>query len=96
MGIDLRGRVPVAGMADCRLEKQEVPLRIRIKRREEEEYRDWTSLGSLWEEGERERARGLEREKVGETDRVKAEEMEREAREEVDVEEGVREHAFAS
>ena len=60
MGNDLRERVPVAGMADCGLEKQEVPLRIRIKRREEEGQRDWVSLGRLWEEGERERERARE------------------------------------
>ena len=62
MGDDLRERVPVVGMADCRLERQEVPLRIRIKRRQEEDQREWVSLGRLWEEGERERERAREME----------------------------------
>ena len=56
MGLDLEGRVPVAAMADCQLGKREVQLRIRLKQRQEEEdKRGWKSLGSLWEEGERER-----------------------------------------
>ena len=67
MGDDLRERVPVVGMADCGLEKQEVPLRIRIKRRQEEGQRDWVGLGRLWEEGEREREIEMEMEReVGE------------------------------
>ena len=65
MGDDLRERVPVAGMADCGLEKQEVPLRIRIKRRQQEGQKDWVSLGRLWEEGERERERAREMESEG-------------------------------
>ena len=60
MGKDLEGRVPVAGMADCQLGKAEVPLRVRLKRRQEDGNRPWTSLGSLWREGEREQG-----EKVG-------------------------------
>ena len=74
MGDDLEGRVPVVGMADCRLEKQEVPLRYRIKRRQEEDQGGWVSLGSLWDEGERERAREMDRdagEQVGDNDRVR-------------------------
>ena len=63
MGNDLRDRVPVAGMADCQPGKREVPLRIRLKRRQEEEKDDWVSLGSLWEEGERERGEETKREK---------------------------------
>lgn len=55
MGDDLRVRVPVAGMADCQLGKLEVPLRVRMKRRQEEAKTDWVSLGRLWEEGERQR-----------------------------------------
>lgn len=62
MGDDLQGRVPVAGLADCQLDKPQVPLRIRLKRQQEAEEKAWTSLGSLWEEGERERAE--EREKA--------------------------------
>lgn len=63
MGDDLQGRVPVDGMADCQLGKPEVPLRVRLKRRQEEENkRDWNmSLGSLWKEGERDRERERER-----------------------------------
>ena len=57
MGDDLEGRVPVAGMADCQLGKPEVPLRIRMKQREKNDNMGWTSLGSLWEEGERARER---------------------------------------
>ena len=55
MGDDLRERVPVAGMADCQLGKLEVPLRVRMKRRQEEAKTEWLSLGGLWEEGERQR-----------------------------------------
>ena len=69
MAEDLHGRVPVNGMADCELGKQEVPFRIRAKRREEEDRRVWTSLGRLWEQGERAREKeALEeaaREEVG-------------------------------
>lgn len=61
MSDDLRGRVPVAGLADCQLEKPEVPLRVRLKRLQEKEKNGSRSLRSLWEEGER--TRGLEREK---------------------------------
>ena len=57
MGEDLEGRVPVAGMADCQLGKPEVPLRVRLKRRQEDGKRRWTHLGSLWREGERARER---------------------------------------
>ena len=64
MGEDLEGRVPVAGMADCQLGKAEVPLRVRLKRRQEDGNRPWTSLGSLWREGERARERE-QAEKVG-------------------------------
>ena len=64
MGEDLEGRVPVAGMADCQLGKAEVPLRVRLKRRQEDGNRTWTSLGSLWREGERARERE-QGEKVG-------------------------------
>ena len=64
MGEDLEGRVPVAGMADCQLGKPEVPLRVRLKRRHEDGNRPWTSLGSLWREGERARKRE-QGEKVG-------------------------------
>lgn len=68
MGLDLEGRVPVAGMADCQLGKSEVPLRYRMKQRQEEDERDLISLGSLWEEGEREREEAKEKEREGEAD----------------------------
>ena len=64
MGDDLRERVPVTAMADCQLGKGEVPLRIRLKRRQEheEDKRGWNmSLRSLWEEGERAREKARER-----------------------------------
>lgn len=64
MGEDLEGRVPVAGMADCQLGKAEVPLRVRLKRRQEDGKKPSISLGSLWREGERARARE-QGEKVG-------------------------------
>ena len=64
MGEDLEGRVPVAGMADCQLGKAEVPLRMRLKRRQEDGNRPWISLGSLWREGERARQKE-QAEKVG-------------------------------
>ena len=64
MGEDLEGRVPVAGMADCQLDKPEVPLRVRMKTWRQQD--DKWSLRSLWEEGERERERKREEgEKVG-------------------------------
>ncbi len=66
MGLDLEGRVPVAGMADCQLGKSEVPLRYRMKQRQEEDKRGSMSLGSLWEEGEREREEAKEKEREGE------------------------------
>lgn len=61
MGQDLEGRVPVEGMADCRLDKGEVPLRLR-NRRAEENKRDrkgpWREgLGEMWERGREERER---------------------------------------
>ena len=36
MGSDLQNRVPVRGMADCRIELGEVPLRLRNLRAKEE------------------------------------------------------------
>ena len=76
MADDLQRRVPVIGMADCQIGKGEVPLRIRLKRQEEEEKENrWVSLKSLWEEGERQREQDKLRE--GETET----EMERMVRE---------------
>ena len=59
MSSDLVSRVPVPGMADCQIERAEVPFRIRMKRtrREQIEKRgQWReSLSSLWERGRKER-----------------------------------------
>ena len=46
---DLAGRVPLKGMADCRLGKDEAPLRQRLKQKEREKNR--TTLRQIWEEG---------------------------------------------
>lgn len=54
MAEDLKGRVPVLGMADCQLHKGETPLRMRNKRRENLANGRKT-LQELWEEGQRER-----------------------------------------
>lgn len=62
MAEDLQARVPVVGMADCQLGKPEVQLRVRIKRRQEEDTEVWKSLGSLWKDGERARERKREKE----------------------------------
>ena len=86
MGEDLQARVPVVGMADCQLGKAEVPLRVRIRRRQEEDTEVWKSLGSLWKDGERVREREREREK----------EKEREAGERVVVDHGVRRYVLLS
>lgn len=75
MGNDLRDRVPVAGMADCQPWKGEEPLRRRLKRRQEEENDEWISLGSVWEEGEKERE--MERQREKERERHEEKEWER-------------------
>ena len=54
MAEDLENRVPLAGMVDVSLSKEEVPLRIRIKRQEKQAQRI-ISLREMWEEGRRER-----------------------------------------
>ena len=46
---DLAGRVPLKGMADCRLTKDEMPLRQRLKQKEREKNR--LTLRQMWEEG---------------------------------------------
>ncbi|KAL9103244.1 MAG: hypothetical protein Q9163_001695 [Psora crenata] len=57
---DLEKRVPVVGMADCQVEKAEVPLRLRKRRmeRERKEKRGvWReSLGDMWRRGREEAA----------------------------------------
>lgn len=99
MGDDLQARVPVAGLADCQFGKPEVPLRIRMKRLQEENRRGWMSLGSLWKEGERER----EGEREGEKEREKVRELEerkrareRETDENVSADDGFRELGLLS
>lgn len=57
MAEDLEDRVPLEGMVDVSLSKAEVPLRIRIKKREKQAQRN-VSLWELWEEGRRDREGG--------------------------------------
>lgn len=57
MAEDLESRVPLKGLADCRLGKEEVPLRIRQKRKEKDAERGWMGLKELWEIGRREKQR---------------------------------------
>lgn len=57
MAEDLESRVPLWGLADCKLGKEEVPLRIRQKRKEEVAERGWVGLKELWEIGRREKQR---------------------------------------
>ena len=53
---DLERRVPLRGMADTQLSKGETPLRMRVRRQEEERAKGGRqSLRELWEEGRRER-----------------------------------------
>ncbi|KAL8800894.1 MAG: hypothetical protein Q9200_007110, partial [Gallowayella weberi] len=53
MAEDLKDRVPLEGFLDCSLNKRDVPLRIRLKRKEQNRYQ--MSLRELWETGKRER-----------------------------------------
>lgn len=53
MAEDLKGRVPLEGFLDCSLTKKDVPLRIRLKRKEQPCSQ--ISLRELWEAGKRER-----------------------------------------
>ena len=57
MAEDLEERVPVKGMMDCQMKKEEVPLRVRLKRQDDEEKsnNDRKTLMELWEEGKNER-----------------------------------------
>ena len=59
MSSDLVRRVPVPGMADCQIERAEVPFRLRAKRLKKEQVEkrgQWReSLSSLWERGREER-----------------------------------------
>lgn len=53
MAEDLKGRVPMAGLLDCNLNKPEVPLRVRLRRKEI--ARSPISLMKLWNRGKRDR-----------------------------------------
>ncbi|KAL8839382.1 MAG: hypothetical protein Q9170_001776 [Blastenia crenularia] len=53
MAEDLKGRVPLQGFLDCSLNKPDVPLRVRLRRKET--ARAPISLMGLWEKGRRER-----------------------------------------
>lgn len=70
MAEDLEARVPVRAMMDCQWGKGEMPLRVRLRRREEElwerERGGRRGLMGVWEEGERERERRDEQEEGGE------------------------------
>ena len=56
MAEDLEARVPVKGMMDCQIKKEEIPLRARLKRKEEEEGKEKRkTLMELWQEGEMQR-----------------------------------------
>lgn len=57
MAEDLESRVPLKGLADCKLGKEEVPLRIRQRRKEKDAERGWVGLKELWEIGRREKQR---------------------------------------
>lgn len=54
MAEDLEGRVPLEGMVDCQIRKEEVPSRIMARWREKAEQKKVT-LRELWEEGKTER-----------------------------------------
>ncbi|MCJ1350230.1 MAG: hypothetical protein MMC33_000211 [Icmadophila ericetorum] len=53
---DLEPRVPLSGLIDLHISKEEVPLRIRMKRAETGSMRALPRLRTLWEEGKRKRA----------------------------------------
>ncbi|KAL8673796.1 MAG: hypothetical protein Q9168_001808 [Polycauliona sp. 1 TL-2023] len=53
MAEDLKDRVPLEGFLDCNLQKGDVPLRIRLKKKESNRSR--ASLKELWETGKLER-----------------------------------------
>ena len=53
MAGDLKRRVPLEGYADCRLLREETPLRLRLKRKDEK--RREVSLRGMWEEWKGER-----------------------------------------
>lgn len=53
MAEDLKGRAPSEGYLDCNLNKPDVPLRIRLRRKEMPRQR--VDLMEMWEKGRRER-----------------------------------------
>ncbi|KAL9118102.1 MAG: hypothetical protein Q9187_005356 [Circinaria calcarea] len=58
MAEDLEGRVPVFGMVDLRMDKEETPIRIRVKRDEVGNQKALPRLRELWEAGIRKRTGG--------------------------------------
>ena len=58
MAEDLEQRVPVYGMVDLRLDKEETPIRIRVKRDEAGNGKALPRLRELWENGMRKRNGG--------------------------------------
>ncbi|KAI4251838.1 MAG: hypothetical protein LQ352_004629 [Teloschistes flavicans] len=53
MAADLKGRVPLEGLADCRLSKTDVPLRQRLLKKERARPRQ--TLREMWEAGRKSR-----------------------------------------
>ena len=58
MAEDLEQRVPVFGMVDLRMDKEETPIRIRVKRDEAGDREALPRLRELWENGMRKRNGG--------------------------------------
>ena len=52
MAADLKGRVPLEGLVDCRLNKADVPLRQRLQKKER---RPMPTLRELWDTGKKAR-----------------------------------------
>ncbi|KAL8713377.1 MAG: hypothetical protein Q9220_002576 [cf. Caloplaca sp. 1 TL-2023] len=53
MAEDLKDRVPMEGLVDCNINKGDIPLRLRLKRKGQDRSR--VSLKEMWENGRRER-----------------------------------------
>lgn len=58
MAEDLERRVPVFGIIDLRMDKEETPIRIRVKRDEVGNQKALPRLRELWEAGIRKRNGG--------------------------------------
>ncbi|KAL8948637.1 MAG: hypothetical protein Q9222_005188 [Ikaeria aurantiellina] len=56
MAEDLKDRVPMEGLVDCNINKGDVPLRLRLRRKGQDRSR--VSLKEMWEMGRRERGEG--------------------------------------